>query len=597
MKNKFKNITKLGILLFGILLAITSCQKDDDLVAPTSKKLESNILKVTPISLKELKQNTLVYNKITDSKSKFNITNSTSKIINDNTNNFSINTDTGIYIENGYHHSYTFEVERLNGANYLLENLVLNKIENGYETILYQYDVTQEEFNLISERQYVDLEGKMIKTLLENSNISDEVLGKYFFNGNCYIDTQVYVAGQSCPTEGVNHNFEYVQNGGTCTFYGTIDGPTPGNWVTQSTITPCDGQGGDGSTNPPDEGDGHGGNNNGSVDSTPNTKCRTCPVLDEDPECQEALTGSLTDLTLTPDEECWLINHGIIKGQLEAYIDANGNHVFAQQAIQALMQNTNDNIVAEVDFEEQIIVNIEDSCQRKIVQNAIDIAHPLVQNIKDLFESDDKFKLNIISENLPGSLTAGGPFTPAQTTPLPDCDTDGNCIITIKLDLEMLSTSTDYFIRANVLHEMVHASLVYFYSTGELEMAGTFDPFTAMLFEAMAEFEAMQSGLVLGDGSNLNAIQHLYMTNMATDLKAALIGSDIGMDTLLPDEFYQDLTWGGSLRETSSFTEIYDTPDKVLRCAHTNTAEATANDSGIATAQGVEAEFNPICDE
>ena len=281
-----KNYLKLGILLFGISLAITGCQKDDDLIVTTSEKLESNILKIKSISFEELKQNTLVYNKITDSKSKFNVTNSASKIVVDNTNNFSINTDAGIYIENGHHHSYTFEVERVNDVNYLLENLVLNKIENGYETILYQYDVTQEEFDLISERKYVDLEGKIIKTLLENSNISDEVLGKYFFNGNCYIDTQVYVAGQSCPT---GHDWSYVYaasqgNETQCIYLGNINGPTPGNWVTQSTITPCDGQGGDGSTNPPDEGDGHGGNNNnGSVDSTPNTPCRTCPVLDECP--------------------------------------------------------------------------------------------------------------------------------------------------------------------------------------------------------------------------------------------------------------------------------------------------------------------------
>ena len=31
MKKPFKKITKIGILLFGISVALTSCQKDDEL--------------------------------------------------------------------------------------------------------------------------------------------------------------------------------------------------------------------------------------------------------------------------------------------------------------------------------------------------------------------------------------------------------------------------------------------------------------------------------------------------------------------------------------------------------------------------------------
>ena len=36
MKKTMKKITKLGILLFGIRLAFTSCQKDDEIITEKS---------------------------------------------------------------------------------------------------------------------------------------------------------------------------------------------------------------------------------------------------------------------------------------------------------------------------------------------------------------------------------------------------------------------------------------------------------------------------------------------------------------------------------------------------------------------------------
>lgn len=283
-KYKLKTHLKFFLLLFGISLVLVNCQKDDDFIKTSEPKSNENAYKIRNVSFKDVKENTLVYDKLLNSKSLLKLGNAANKTINDSINGFSINTDTGIYIENGDYHSYTFEIYRTTESNYLLENLVLSKIDSGYETILYQYDVTEAEFDLIAERQFVDLEGKIIRTLLENSNVAGEVLGKYFFNGNCWDDIPQYVPGQNCPN---GHDWNYVNaNQGTdeqCIYLGHTGGPLPGNWVTQSVQVSCEGTGMGNTNNPPPSPNpnppnpDHNGGDYNTTSTTTNTTCRTCP--------------------------------------------------------------------------------------------------------------------------------------------------------------------------------------------------------------------------------------------------------------------------------------------------------------------------------
>ena len=90
MKKRIKNYFKLGILLFGISIAITSCQKDDELEA-----VEESIIQVAP-QLKatvanfetQLKGNTSAKSKL----SKFNGSKALTRTIHSDTYNFSIDT-------------------------------------------------------------------------------------------------------------------------------------------------------------------------------------------------------------------------------------------------------------------------------------------------------------------------------------------------------------------------------------------------------------------------------------------------------------------------------------------------------------------------
>lgn len=200
------------------------------------------------------------------------------RIINDTINNFSIDTDYGLYIEEGDYHSYTFKITRPNGSNYLLENVVVSKKnETEYETILYQYNITEQELDMIDNGDFVNLEGKMNKIFLENSIITSEVTGKYYFNGSCYEDNPVYVAGNTCPSGQHDLNFILSNMGSDdqCEYYlnGTYTA-TAGHWTWQSTLVPCDDAGGGGVGGTSSYSGGSGGT--GSVTTSPVKNCKTC---------------------------------------------------------------------------------------------------------------------------------------------------------------------------------------------------------------------------------------------------------------------------------------------------------------------------------
>lgn len=282
MKQKIKNYLKFGILLFGVSLILTNCQKDDDFHSTNKNPntINKSNYKIKNINLKDLQRNKSVFQKV--SKINFKTAN---KIVNDTINGFSIDTETGIYIENGNYHSYTFRIDRATPNNFLLENLVLSKKDTSYQTILYQYNITQEEFNLISQQQFVNLEGKITLTLIDNNTLGENILGKYFFNGNCYQNDYVYVEGQTCGGTGdQNHTYLEAISGQYCSQLGTEFGPTPSGYVYQSVQVACDATTGGGinNSNTPINNN-HGGINYDNHATSPNTFCSRCDDL-EDPD-------------------------------------------------------------------------------------------------------------------------------------------------------------------------------------------------------------------------------------------------------------------------------------------------------------------------
>ena len=245
MTQKLKKLSIISLLLSAFV--IFSCSEDYEVHDHNHN--ESKI-KVKPITIQDVSTNARALEKLTNPKSRFKTNSSMDRIINDTINNFSIDTDYGLYIEDGDYHSYTFKITRPNGSNYLLENVVVSKKnETEYETILYQYNITEQELDMIDNGDFVNLEGKMNKIFLENSIITSEVTGKYYFNGSCYEDNPVYVAGNTCPSGLHDLNFILSNMGSDdqCEYYlnGTYTA-TAGHWTWQSTLVPCDDAGGGG---------------------------------------------------------------------------------------------------------------------------------------------------------------------------------------------------------------------------------------------------------------------------------------------------------------------------------------------------------------
>ena len=278
--SKFKLLT---LLLCSTLFVLMSCEKD---LYENSIQNDSRDIIVKSISIDDVQSNQEALKKLTDPKSRFRTNaNSSNKALNDTINNFTIDIDNGLYIEVGNYNSYTFKINRPNGSNYLLENIIVSKKnETEYETFINQYNITEQELELIENRAFVDLTGKINKIALESATLNDHLASKYYFNGSCYEDDFVYVAGNVC--EAGFHDFSYIMaNMGSesqCEFFlnGTYTATT-GAWIIKAVLVPCDntgggdGPGGDTSGGHPGSG-GSGSTYTGAVGSNPNnTKIKT----------------------------------------------------------------------------------------------------------------------------------------------------------------------------------------------------------------------------------------------------------------------------------------------------------------------------------
>ena len=298
MKQKLKKLSIVSCLLSAFV--IFSCSEDYEVHDHNHN--ESKI-KVKSITIQDISTNARALEKLTNPKSRFKTNSSMDRIINDTINNFSIETDYGLYIEEGDYHSYTFKITRPNGSDYLLENVVVSKKnETEYETILYQYNITEQELEMIDNGEFVNLEGKMNKIFLENSIITSEVTGKYYFNGSCYEDNPVYVAGNTCPSGQHDLNFilSNIGSDDQCDYYlnGTYTA-TAGHWTWQSTLVPCDDAGGGGVGGTSSYSGGHGGT--GGVKTSPVNNCRTCPLFEDDEVSPQDLCNDLATKDANPD--------------------------------------------------------------------------------------------------------------------------------------------------------------------------------------------------------------------------------------------------------------------------------------------------------
>jgi len=113
-KHRLKNYLKLGILLFGVLITATNCDKDDTISNQVPVLSNSTKFKLQRITNPPVSQNKELSEKLSSFKSKSNHSDldyQAREVYNAELD-FTIDTDISNYIEYGAYHSYTFPITR-----------------------------------------------------------------------------------------------------------------------------------------------------------------------------------------------------------------------------------------------------------------------------------------------------------------------------------------------------------------------------------------------------------------------------------------------------------------------------------------------------
>ena len=239
--------TKSKILILFILsslYSLISC--NDDELHEYNHGAKTGI-KSSKITFNEFKKHCKAFNLITDLNKKQSESNSIlNKIVEDTINNFTIETQEGLYLQYANLHSFTFPIHR-EEDNDKLENLVLSYQNDGsYKVKILKYDLTPQEKIDLELGQLKTIQNPIITMPIENFDTNLVV------NACETVTETIYV---SCSSG--NHSFG-SGNAMSCAFWGNLSSGTPPRVYTRSRIKCLDADGntggntgGDGSWNPP----------------------------------------------------------------------------------------------------------------------------------------------------------------------------------------------------------------------------------------------------------------------------------------------------------------------------------------------------------
>lgn len=253
----------LGILLLGVPLLFSNCQKDDALINNEKAEKPNSGFKIQKIKASEIQKNTNVFSKINiirDYISK-NTSDNQNKTVYSQVYDFEINTEQATYIENldQSYHSYTFPIHR-SVDNGPLENLILSLQDDGsYKSYINTYHITTQEVNDLKQGVYVDIGDRFTMVEIEDVDLTGTIFNKVIYV-DCVVGTTIswtcengiagHKAGNPGPPACQAAEFYYViqTHWGTCAVDDGISEDT-GTTGDQST-------GGGGNSSPPNDTEG-----------------------------------------------------------------------------------------------------------------------------------------------------------------------------------------------------------------------------------------------------------------------------------------------------------------------------------------------------
>ncbi len=200
--------------------------------------------------------------------------------------------------------------------------------------------------------------------------------------------------------------------------------------------------------------------------------------------------------------------------------------------------NTSEEVIVGKDFADKY------PCQVGITVDAVGICSPLTQLVLDIFEQDNDVNLIFDSSN---QITGNG-NTSSNIRYNPRTK---QCYITVSLRESYLESGTDLSIAKTVIHESMHAVLVYMLFEGKF-VTETGNPESGYeeLMDGYVEY------LITNDPAKYGNEQHEVIANLNRDIATSLsvYGQNNGYS--LPFSYYETLSWGG-LTKTGNFENKY----------------------------------------
>jgi len=509
MKTTLKNYLKFGVLLFGVSLILTNCEKDDDNQPKSdllnknksinqtslSELLNQNFLSEETFGLMAKKQNTSLNDKATEP-------------------TFKLSSSKGLkYLDKGntYH---VFLMERTDKTDPYYYNLVVHEHEETLEKYIYKYPLDKTENVTISKITNKDIQSarKSVPVPVVK-DLGDGCTETYLYDVTpcpCvgHIDPNIC----TCPIKPA-----WKFKGGPYYYCPALDTNNPiivmpdnNNGVnTSKGIT----------TNDPD---GCYSNGDGMTECEPMDERQILlaplPVLEPDFGKNEGITSTLE---LSNVQKLWLekLENLNFKSDIEEYLNQyvftnkfNQAKAFAISAITALMNS------GEVDWVNEVILDptFVNNEKLKCVYDKLTLDNsPLFKNTVGVFIDDPEFKLTFKVGNC------------SNTDDACTNTTDPNNIVIIIEDVNITPVEMAQFI----LHEAIHAEIARYVAQYQSGVDVNDRPY---LFELYKHYKELYDS---GD------IDHIYMTlNYINPINAALRVFD---DNNFPSNYYSSFTWDG----------------------------------------------------
>ena len=291
-KKQFKHYLQCGILLLGIPLLLTNCEKEftEDITHQESSKSK---FKVSTLNEKQIESDASIsyeLREIKEASQRNDVTKSSSREIYNEDYGFTINTDFVKKIEDAEtgNHSYSFPIVRDNPTTENLENLLLHSnVDGEYDAYIVHYDFTSKEYVNFNENTVTDFNTILTPIDFDTGVFGDGVLSKLVYGCSESWVYTTYTEHENGEVHGVNSdgtcavgcNFgtsEWLINGISCGYYddGTGGSDNGGDTGTSTGGGSSTGGGTNGSQDPnydPTDPDihGNGSNNNGPVIAAP----------------------------------------------------------------------------------------------------------------------------------------------------------------------------------------------------------------------------------------------------------------------------------------------------------------------------------------